>query len=175
MGKWHLGVEKGAQELEDAWRCADKRESDRRHRREAAALRAANQRIAPACISCWFISVVVALRSLPVCVCIFSDAPGSFLLCFFFILFFLPLSFRLLLWFCSFLFCFFHSEYISLSHFSAYVCHVTTAGSLGDQLKCDNQSINQIKSTKKVVPRFMQVVLGWTRLDSSIHLQICIS
>ena len=24
--------------------------------------------------------------------------------------------------------------------FSAYVCHVTTAGSLGDQLKCDNQS-----------------------------------
>ena len=36
----------------------------------------------------------------------------------------------------------FHSEYISLSHFSAYVCHVTTAGSLGDQLKCDNQSIN---------------------------------
>ena len=28
--------------------------------------------------------------------------------------------------------------------FSAYVCHVTTAGSLGDQLKCDNQSINQI-------------------------------
>ena len=52
MGKWHLGVEKGAQELEDAWRCADKRESDRRHRREAAALRAANQRIAPARISC---------------------------------------------------------------------------------------------------------------------------
>ena len=52
MGKWHLGVEKGAQELEDAWRCADKRESDRRHRREAAALRAANRRIAPARISC---------------------------------------------------------------------------------------------------------------------------
>ena len=24
MGKWHLGVEKGAQELEDAWRCVDK-------------------------------------------------------------------------------------------------------------------------------------------------------
>ena len=52
MGKWHLGVEKGAQELEDAWRCADKRESDRRHRREAAASRVANRRIAPARISC---------------------------------------------------------------------------------------------------------------------------
>ena len=48
----NLGVEKGAQELEDAWRCADKRESDRRHRREAPALRAANRRIAPARISC---------------------------------------------------------------------------------------------------------------------------
>ena len=45
VGKWHLGVEKGAQELEDAWRCADKRESDRRHSREAAALRAANRMI----------------------------------------------------------------------------------------------------------------------------------
>ena len=39
MGRWHLGVEQGAQEHEDAWRCADKRESDRRHRREAAAPR----------------------------------------------------------------------------------------------------------------------------------------
>ena len=53
MGKWHLGVEKGAQELEDdAWRCADKRESDRRHRREAAASRFAYRRTAPARISC---------------------------------------------------------------------------------------------------------------------------
>ena len=24
MGKWHLGIEKGAQELEDAWRRAEK-------------------------------------------------------------------------------------------------------------------------------------------------------
>ena len=38
MDKWHLGVEKGAQEHEHAWRRADKRESDRRHRREAGRL-----------------------------------------------------------------------------------------------------------------------------------------
>ena len=38
IGKWHLGVEIGAQELEDAWRRTDKRESDRRHRREAAVI-----------------------------------------------------------------------------------------------------------------------------------------
>ena len=34
--------------------------------------------------------------------------------------------------------------------FSAYVCHVTTAGSLGDQLKCDNQSINQINQVPAI-------------------------
>ena len=51
MGKWHLGVEKGAQELEDTWKRADKRESDRRHRRETAASTVANRRIAPAPVS----------------------------------------------------------------------------------------------------------------------------
>ena len=34
--------------------------------------------------------------------------------------------------------------------FSAYVCHVTTAGYLGDQLKCDNQSNQSIKSAAHV-------------------------
>ncbi len=42
---WYAGVERGGQEFEDAWRLADKRESDRRHKQEAAASRAANRRI----------------------------------------------------------------------------------------------------------------------------------
>ena len=44
--------------------------------------------------------------------------------------------------------------------FSAYVCHVTTAGSLGDQVKCDNQSINQY------LPRVASMVSYWPQLTS---------
>ncbi|CAM9503947.1 unnamed protein product, partial [Sphacelaria rigidula] len=42
LSEWHIEVEKGAEAFEDTWRRADKRESDRRHKREAAASRAAN-------------------------------------------------------------------------------------------------------------------------------------
>ena len=79
MGKWHLGVERGAQELEGAWRRADKRESGRRHRREAAASKAAHRRILPAHIGCrlspWRWPCVAPL----VCVCISSAARIPFL------------------------------------------------------------------------------------------------
>ncbi|CAN0073094.1 unnamed protein product, partial [Sphacelaria rigidula] len=36
LGKWHIEVDKGAEEFKGTYRCADKREPDCRHRREAA-------------------------------------------------------------------------------------------------------------------------------------------
>lgn len=36
MGKWYLGVEKGAEKFEDTWQRENKRNLDRRHKREAA-------------------------------------------------------------------------------------------------------------------------------------------
>ncbi|CAM9165289.1 unnamed protein product [Sphacelaria rigidula] len=46
MGKWHLGVKKGAEEFKSTWRREHRRESDRRHKREAATWRTVNQRTA---------------------------------------------------------------------------------------------------------------------------------
>ena len=81
------------------------------------------------------------------CASVFPLMPGLFsslLISFYFILFsglFLSVSFYDFFSFLLLLF-FVASIFLCLI-FSAYVCHVTTAGSLGDQLKCDNQSINQ--------------------------------
>lgn len=52
MGKWNIGFEKGAGEYKETWRRGDKRESDLRHKGEAAAWRAINGRSVSARIGC---------------------------------------------------------------------------------------------------------------------------
>ena len=100
-----------------------------------------------------------------VCVCTSSDAR---------ILFFFA-CFPCLFLFVSFLlFVFFRSQSIFLSLiFSAYVCHVNTAGSLGDLLKCDNQSksikqINQRRGFCGELSHFFCIVLTLFSLSSGI-------
>ena len=63
------------------------------------------------------------------------------------------------------------TEYFFQTHFLWYVDHVTTAGSLGGQLNCDNQSINsRVKSTQiqHATTRGMTHVSGFTRIKNKV-------
>ena len=102
----------------------------------------------------------------------FLWCPDSFLLCLFFIFIFSCLFLSVSFYDFVLFFFVFHSEYISLSHFSAYVGHVTTAGSLGDQLKCDNQIKIKIKGERDMLEGEMRNVKDgmklFDELDSTV-------